>query len=93
MNQQINEAKENLKYEIAMSKKLLLKNITSVSINPLNNGSITSGITDYIGSHPIQSLYLADKVSDLLLPEDHKINKTIKGIRRGVEMVDDLLTH
>ncbi|NNF34557.1 MAG: hypothetical protein HKN68_10635 [Saprospiraceae bacterium] len=91
MNLKIQEEKDKLKHEIALSKRLFLKNVTSVSINPLNKKSISSGIIEYIGSNPIQTLYLADKVTNTLLSEDHKINKTIKGIRRGVEVVDELL--
>ena len=86
MTDPIQEERDRLQREIQLSKKLLTQNLVRLGAKPSN------GLSAYIAENPFETFYMIDNLSHTLLPDDHKINSTIRGIRQGVVIADQLMS-
>ena len=86
MTDPIQIERERLQREIQLSKKLFTQNIIRLGTQSPHR------LSNYITENPFKTFYMIDNLSHTLLPEDHKINSTIRGIRQGVIIADQLMS-
>jgi hypothetical protein len=89
MMNDLNKERQRLNTEIQLCKNLIKQNVSAIGSGEKSHIEIMYQFS----SNPVATLHLIDQLTDTFLPHDHKINKTLKGVKMGVELVGGILSH